>query len=106
MKGAHDLGGKQGFGPIKPEPNEPVFHHEWEKRAFAITVACGFLGKWNLDKSRFAREKMDPDEYLATSYYEHWIYGLELLLDENGLVSREEVRQRMIELTEKGDQKC
>ncbi len=106
MKGAHDLGGKQGFGPINPEPNEPVFHHEWEKRAFAITVACGFLGKWNLDKSRFAREKMDPDEYLATSYYEHWIYGLELLLDENGLVSREEVQQRMIELTEKGDQKC
>ena len=22
----HDMGGMHGFGPVEPEPNEPVFH--------------------------------------------------------------------------------
>ena len=30
MDGAHDMGGMKGFGPVVPEPNEPVFHAEWE----------------------------------------------------------------------------
>ncbi|MDE0479634.1 MAG: nitrile hydratase subunit beta, partial [Gammaproteobacteria bacterium] len=36
MRGGHDLGGRQGFGPVDPEPDEPVFHDEWEKRVFAL----------------------------------------------------------------------
>ena len=98
MKGAHDLGGKPGYGPINPEKDEPVFHYEWERRAFAITLAAGFLGKWNLDMSRFARERMNPDEYLATSYYEHWIHGLELLLVEKGLLTEAEIKSRMLQI--------
>ena len=39
MNGAQDMGGMHGFGPVEPEPNEPVFHAEWEKRAFALTLA-------------------------------------------------------------------
>ena len=104
MNGAHDLGGMHGFGPIDPEPNEPVFHHEWERRAFAITLACGALGEWNLDMSRFARERMDPGEYLRTTYYEHWLFGLELLLRERGLVSAEEIAQREAEIVGKSRQ--
>ncbi len=38
MNGAHDLGGMHGFGPVEPEPNEPVFHHEWERRVFALNA--------------------------------------------------------------------
>lgn len=98
MDGAHDLGGARGLGPIDPEPNEPVFHHEWERRAFAITLACGFLGQWNLDMSRFARERMDPQEYLDTTYYEHWIHGLELLLVEQGLLTKQEIQSRINEI--------
>ena len=33
MNGAQDMGGLHGFGPVEPEPNEPPFHAEWEKRA-------------------------------------------------------------------------
>ncbi|HWC93877.1 MAG TPA: nitrile hydratase subunit beta, partial [Pseudolabrys sp.] len=33
MNGGQDLGGTHGHGPVMPEPNEPVFHAEWEKRA-------------------------------------------------------------------------
>lgn len=92
MNGAHDLGGMHGFGPVELERDEPVFHHEWERRAFAIALAAGFLGKWNIDMSRYAREQMPPVEYLATTYYEHWLFGLEKLLDDTRLVSRAELQ--------------
>ena len=91
MNGIHDLGGMHGFGPVDPEPNEPVFHHDWERRAFALNLAAGFLGRWNIDMGRYAREHMPPAEYLATTYYEHWLYGLERLLVEKGLVTGKEL---------------
>jgi nitrile hydratase beta subunit len=94
MNGAHDMGGMHGLGPVDPEPNEPVFHHDWERRVFALNLASGFLGRWNLDMSRHARELMPPAEYLATGYYEHWLWGLEHLLVEKGLLTREEIAAR------------
>ena len=44
MDGAHDMGGVKGFGPVVPEPNEPVFHEEWERRALALTIAMARPG--------------------------------------------------------------
>ena len=95
MNGAHDLGGMHGFGAVEIERDEPVFHRDWERRAFALTLAAGYLGRWNLDQSRHAREQMPPAEYLATTYYEHWLFGLEKLLDESRLVTREELAARI-----------
>jgi nitrile hydratase len=94
MNGVHDMGGMHGLGPVEPEPNEPVFHSEWERRAFAITLAAGFLGTWNIDMSRHSRERMPGAEYLATSYYEHWLWGLEHLLVEQGLATPDEIAGR------------
>ncbi|MCC7271094.1 MAG: nitrile hydratase subunit beta [Alphaproteobacteria bacterium] len=91
MDGAHDLGGMHGFGAIAPDPNEPRFHHPWERRAFAVTLACGMLGRWNIDMARFAREDTDPQIYLNSTYYEHWLRGLRRLLVERGLVSAAEL---------------
>ena len=90
MNGHHDLGGMQGFGPVVIEPDEPPFHHPWERRAFAITLAAGYLGAWNIDQTRAMRERLPATEYFATSYYELWLYGLESLLDARGLVLDEE----------------
>ena len=91
MNGAQDLGGMMGFGPVNPEPNEPPFHGDWEKRALAVTLACGALGEWNLDASRHARETLPPPEYLTSSYYEIWTKGLVKLLAARGLVTPEEL---------------
>ena len=91
MNGVHDMGGMHGLGRIEREADEPVFHHEWERRIFALAVAAGYLRRWNIDMSRHARERMPPAEYLAASYYERWLYGVRLLLVEQGLVSSEEV---------------
>jgi nitrile hydratase subunit beta len=91
MNGAHDLGGVDGFGPVLPEPNEPKFHGAWERRAFAITLAAGMLGRWNIDMARFAREDTDPLTYLRATYYEQWLRGLERLLVERGLLTANEL---------------
>lgn len=93
MNGVHDQGGMHGFGPIDPEPEatEPAFHAEWEKRALALNLACGALGRWNIDASRHSRERLDPVDYLSASYYAKWIKGLELLLVETGIVTEEEL---------------
>ena len=94
MNSAHDLGGMHGFGPINPEPEseEPVFHTDWEKRVFGLALAAGFLGKWNIDMSRYSRERQDPVDYLRHTYYENWLAGLEKLLVEADLVKPEELK--------------
>ena len=91
MNGGHDLGGMHGLGPIEPETDEPVFHHEWERRVFALTLATGALGQWSIDMGRHARERQHPADYLRHSYYENWLAGLEKLLVERGLVSDQEL---------------
>jgi len=94
-EGVHDMGGARGFGRVTEEPDEPPFHAAWERRAFALTLAMGMPGGWNIDMSRWAREQMPPARYLAASYYEHWLWGLEHLLVERGLLTREELEARV-----------
>jgi nitrile hydratase len=91
MNGVHDMGGLHGFGTVSPEPDEPVFHADWERRVLALTLAMGGTGEWNLDASRFARENRPPDDYLNKSYYEVWLAGLQQLLAEHALVSEDEI---------------
>ena len=91
MDGAHDMGGAAGFGPVRPEPNEPVFHAAWERRALAITLAMAMPGGWNIDMSRFARENRPPADYLGMSYYQVWLAGLERLMQERHLVEADEL---------------
>ena len=98
MQGAHDLGGKHGLGFIKPEPEneEPVFHTDWERKVFGLTMAAGMLGKWNIDESRYSRECQHPIDYLSHSYYENWLAGLTKLLIEKDLISDEELKANSV----------
>lgn len=98
MNGAHDLGGMHGLGPIVREKDEPIFHAEWERRAFAITLAMGAYGTWNIDMTRYAREQMPPADYLRSTYYEHWVFGLQHLLVDQGFLTEAEIDARMSEL--------
>ena len=98
MNGIHDLGGMDGFGPIEREADAPIFHADWERRAFALTLAMAYRGKWNIDLSRYTRERMDPADYLNTGYYEHWLFGLETLLVEKDFLTADEIERRIAEL--------
>lgn len=91
MDGAQDMGGVHGFGKVVPEANEPVFHADWERRAFALTLAMARPGGWNIDMSRFARENRPHADYLSKSYFEIWLAGLERLMADRGLVDADEI---------------
>lgn len=91
MNGVHDMGGMHGMGPIQYEKNEPVFHHVWEARVFAIDRALRAWRKWNIDAGRHAIELLPPADYLRMSYYERWLDRDIALLLQRGLLTREEI---------------
>lgn len=84
-----DLGGTSGHGLIQYEPEGVVFHHDWEAKSLALTLAAGAPGSWNIDMSRSARETLP--NYLDLTYYEIWTAGLERLMVDTELVSADEL---------------
>lgn len=91
MDGMHDLGGKQGFGPVRHGPDAAVFHEPWEKRVNALYGLAVRLGHFNMDEYRHAIERMEPRHYLGAGYYERTLTSLATLLVEKGLITREEL---------------
>jgi len=91
VNGVHDMGGMDGMGPVRAQCGEPVFHHRWEARVFALVRAMGAFGRWNIDASRHQRELIPAAEYLRMSYYEKWLTGLTGLLLQHGFITEEEL---------------
>ena len=98
MNSIHDMGGMEGYGPINPNPNEKIFHYEWEQRVFGWFFCLFAGGQINVDSFRHAMERMGNLHYLEGSYYEHWLESFQTLLDESGVVTKEELEKRMEEL--------
>jgi nitrile hydratase beta subunit len=94
MDGIHDLGGRQGFGPVRYAPHAPAFHAPWEKRVNALYSLAVRLGIFNMDEYRHAIERMEPRHYLSASYYERTLTSLATLCIEKGLVTREDLERR------------
>ena len=96
MDGIHDLGGKPGYFEVAVEKDEPVFHSRWEAAVFAMTAAGFAAGAWtNVDRFRHAIERIDPIAYIAHGYYGRWLGGIETLLVEAGIVTREVIDARV-----------
>ncbi len=91
MDGIHDMGGMHGFGKVEEEPNEPVFHAEWEGRCLALNRAMGYTGIWTIDQTRAGIEELPPDIYLSSSYYKKWALRLENLVVARGLAGTDEI---------------
>ncbi|MDE2793610.1 MAG: nitrile hydratase subunit beta [Gemmatimonadota bacterium] len=92
MNGIHDMGGMDGFGPVEREENEPVFHHHWEGRVYALNRA---VRRWGRGRDwpgfRFVLENISPADYLRMSYYERWFHMIVNWLSGSGLVSEHEL---------------
>ncbi|HET8744498.1 MAG TPA: nitrile hydratase subunit beta [Ramlibacter sp.] len=84
-----DLGGRLGFGPVVPEPEDVRFHADWEPAALAIVLAMGATGSWNIDMSRAARETLPG--YRRLSYYQIWLAAMEKLMLERGQLQADEL---------------
>jgi nitrile hydratase beta subunit len=91
VNGVHDIGGMHGFGPVVREQNEPVFHADWEGRTAALMRSAMIGRVFNIDEFRRTLERMPPARYLAATYYERWLYALETLLLEKGVISSAEL---------------
>jgi nitrile hydratase len=94
VDGVHDLGGVQGFGPVDVEADEPVFHADWERRAFRVTVASMMAGHLS-GRFRHAIERIDPVWYLESPYYEHWLTATATGLVEAGLLTQADLDERL-----------
>jgi nitrile hydratase subunit beta len=93
MNGIHDMGGMHGFGAIPDIDGPEPFHHDWERRIFAINFAIGGLGLWNIDMSRAEMEATPPEEYLAgDDYFRRFLLRLERLAVKHSLASPGEVK--------------
>jgi nitrile hydratase beta subunit len=95
MNGIHDMGGMHGMGPIEPERNEPVFHHPWESRVFALRRAMGAWRRWNIDVSRHEVELVPAADYLRMSYYERQFAAFLVLLEKRGFITPAELESSM-----------
>jgi nitrile hydratase len=93
VDGIHDMGGMHGFGPVVPEPGEPVFHAPWEGRTFGLALVTGAT-RLQTGSSRARIEAMPPAAYLASSYYERWGVALEHGLVAAGTLTIDEIDER------------
>lgn len=94
MDGIHDMGGRQGFGPVRYTLNATAFHSPWEVRVNSLYAFAVRSGIFNMDEYRHAIERMEPRHYLAASYYERSLTSLATLCVEKGIVSRRELEER------------
>jgi nitrile hydratase len=81
------MGGQSGFGPVPVgEDGGPTFFAtDWEARVYALATMLRRRGVVNDDELRDAIERLPPQQYLGTSYYERWLGALEMLVAEKGL---------------------
>ena len=86
MERVHDVGAAQGFGPLETSDDREPFHHEWEARVFAMNSMLLRRNIYTLDEFRNAIERMNPDAYCNSSYYERWLHAIETLLVQKALI--------------------
>lgn len=91
MNGVHDMGGMHGMGPIGHDPDEPIFHHEWEGRVWAMFRATGAYGRGVWKNFRFELEQLPPAEYLRMPYYEKWFTVLVNRLERSRFITEAEL---------------
>ncbi len=90
MDGIHDLGGKEGFGPIAVTAEDPAFPEAWEGRAYAMVQTVGDPGS-TIDWFRNVIELMPPAAYLTEPYFQKWQFVQLIELIQSGLLSFDEV---------------
>ena len=91
-RAAHDLGGLPSDAAIDRTEHELA---DWELLADALVGVLGRQGVMNVDELRRGIESMPPDEYERASYYERWLYSVELVPHREGRARRRRGRARL-----------
>ena len=88
----HDRGAWPSDAPIDRTEHELA---DWEVLTDALVHSLAGQGLLNVDELRRGIESMPPDEYEQASYYERWIYSMEAILTEKGVLTTGEVDARL-----------
>lgn len=91
-RAAHDRGGWPSDAPVDRSEHDLA---DWELLMDAIVGALSARGVMNVDELRHGIESMEPDDYVAASYYERWLFAAETVLAEKGLLSPGELDERV-----------
>jgi len=79
------------------EPIDRTEHEleDWEVLTDALVGTLGGLGVMNVDELRRGIESMQPAEYERARYYERWVYSMETILTEKGVLEPGEIDARL-----------
>ena len=88
----HDRGGRPTDAPIDRSEHELA---DWELLTDAVVGTLGRNGLMNVDELRRGIESMPPAEYERASYYERWLYSVEAVLSDKGVLAPGELDRRL-----------
>lgn len=91
MDGVHDLGGRQGFGPVDRAHEDEPFHTDADARAYALTVSLRGERAYPIDWFRHVRELIEPTDYLTRPYFDQWLQTALAMAIDAGDVSLDEL---------------
>ena len=92
-RAVHDRGGWPTDGVIDRSEHQLA---DWELLTDALVGALGRAGVMNVDELRRGIESMPPEEYERASYYERWLFSLEAVLTEKGILGPGELDRRLV----------
>ena len=88
----HDRGAWPTDAPIDRTEHELA---DWEVLTDALVHSLAGEGLLNVDELRRGIESMPPDAYEQASYYERWLYSIETILAEKGVLAPGELDARL-----------
>jgi nitrile hydratase len=88
----HDRGGWPTDAPIDRTEHDLA---DWEVLMDSLVGTLGQSGVMNVDELRRGIESMPPSEYETASYYERWLYSVETVLAEKGVLAAGAVDARL-----------
>ena len=97
MPKVHDRGGWPNDDPIDPDEHEM---EEWERQVDALNGVLTDKGLKNTDQLRRAIESLDLKTYESLAYYEKWTAAMEMLLIEQGVMTKDEIDAKMASLAQ------
>lgn len=90
MDGIHDLGGKEGYGPVPVKDGDAPFTHDWERRMWGLARE-GLAPSITIDWFRHGVELMVPSDYLTQPYFQKWATTYLMILADDGTATLQEI---------------
>jgi nitrile hydratase accessory protein len=104
-----DVAEMEGISALPRRNGELVFTDPWESRAFGIAVTASEAGAYDWEEFRqgliaeIAAWEAEHTEGQEWSYYDRWLSSLQALLSAKGIVTADELYDRMHVLEHEDD---